>query len=162
MTNNRNSRKSQNTEKSEFRPVRKTPKSRNFRPVRKHRKFDSSGRYPETLTSAPPRKRTEPDAQTRPSTMTKESWRPMQNQIPNRMSGERIQDAKPEPEGATANAVKACKQEAPEPKSPKSLKLSLTGSVERQAQHRPDRRASRGPDQCELIGRRAMDRISVD
>jgi hypothetical protein len=31
--------------------IRKTPKHRNFRPVRKHRKFDLSGRYPGTSTS---------------------------------------------------------------------------------------------------------------
>jgi hypothetical protein len=117
MKNSRNTGKSQNTGKSESRPVWKTPKSRNFRPVRKHRKFDSSGRYPETLTSAPTRKRTEPDEQTRPTTTTKESRRPMQNRTPDRMTGEKTQEAKPEPEGAMANAVKAWSEEGPELKS---------------------------------------------
>jgi hypothetical protein len=88
----------------------KTPKSRNFRPVRKHRKFDSSGRCPESLTSAPTRKRTEPDEQTRPSAVTKVSRRPMQNRTPERMTSR-------EPEGATANAGKAWSREGPEPKS---------------------------------------------
>jgi hypothetical protein len=47
-----------------------------------------------------------------------------------------------EPEVAAANAVKAWSQKDQEPEKPKcpmSLKLSLRGSVERQAQRRQDR-----------------------
>jgi hypothetical protein len=101
---------------------RKTPKSWNFRPVRKHRKFDSSGRYPGTLTSAPTRKRTKPDEQTRPSTVTKVSRRPMQNQTPDRMTGEGTQDTSQNRK--TTNAVKAWSLEGPEPKSRRARRAS--------------------------------------
>jgi hypothetical protein len=81
--------------------------------VRKHRKFDSSRRYPETLASAPTRRRTEPDEQTRLSTITKESRRSMKNQTPDWISGDGTQDGKPEPEEATEDADKAWSQERP-------------------------------------------------
>jgi hypothetical protein len=72
----------------------------------------------------------------------RESRRPMRDRRLEQISAKGVQDAKP---GAGRSCGECSQGEeqggtrAKEPKCPKSLKLSLRGSVERQAQHRQDR-----------------------
>jgi hypothetical protein len=101
--------------------VRKTPKHRKELELPKHWKFDSSGRYPGTSTSG--RRRVESRYEIGDQYSCPLRWSKTQSR---------------EPEEAAASAVKAWTR-AKEPKCPKSLKLSLRGSVETQAQHRQDR-----------------------
>jgi hypothetical protein len=140
--------------------VRKTPKHRKEPELPKHRKFDSKQRIPGNL-----------------DIRKKESRKSMRDRRPVQLSAKMVQDAKPgagrscgrcsqgeEPRGTRAEEPRGTRAE--EPKIPMSLKLSLRGSVETQAQHRQvwlgelwsgsvstDLTASDEPDQCGLIGR---------
>jgi hypothetical protein len=101
--------------------VQKTTKHRKEPELPKHRKFDSSGRYPRTSTSG--RRSVESRCEIGDRYSCPLRWSKTQSR---------------EPQEAAASVVKAWTR-AEEPKYPKSLKLSLRGSVETQAQHRQDR-----------------------
>jgi hypothetical protein len=100
--------------------VQKASKHEKEPELPRHRKFDSSGRYPGSPTSGRRRARRVED----------------RCEIGTDICYEGSKTESREPEVAVASAVKAMSRRDQEPKS---LKLSLRGSVETQAQHRLDR-----------------------
>jgi hypothetical protein len=115
-TGTKNSRRSDSSGKH------RNTESRKFRPVRKHRKFDSSERHPGTSISG--RRR------------VGGRWNGSPVKGPRHKAGSRKERRQMR---VSRGAWRDRSRRAEDPKIPKSLKLSLRGSVEKQAQHRQDR-----------------------
>jgi hypothetical protein len=137
----RHVRKSRNVKQSEFwkSPERKvggltrpestgTPNSRNtdsFRNTEVSSRKRRNTEEPELPTQAEtPEVRLERKISGNLDIRKKESRRPMRNRRPDRMSGERTQDGKPEPEEAAEDVGKAWSLEGPKPKSRRARRAS--------------------------------------
>jgi hypothetical protein len=108
--------------------VRKAPKYQKEPELSRHRKFDSSGRYPGSSTSGRRRiQRVEDRCE-----IGDRNRHPLRG----------VQDVEPGAGSSCGECSQGVEPEGPrgeEPKCPISLKLSLRGSGETQAQHRLDR-----------------------